>query len=227
MTRDANQSKDTSPLNDPKKNPLLDAFKEATVEERVWLFFKQNRKLLANVLVIVLVGLALFSGMKYYKQHEMKEMQALYLKALEQNELGEFVNKHPNNPLGALAMLHLGDEAYLKEDYTTAENWYKKAQSELADDLIKGRVRLGLAMVTVLKGNEQEGKKLLEQLSSDAKQYSAYRAEAAYQLALLYLKDGKTTFAIKQLQAISTIPNASVWERRAMALKKLIGEPAA
>ncbi|PIP59648.1 MAG: hypothetical protein COZ46_01885 [Verrucomicrobia bacterium CG_4_10_14_3_um_filter_43_23] len=205
-------------------NVIEGVFQQSSFEDKLWIFLKNNKRLITSVIVVVvLLGLAI-PGVNLYQSWHASKVQKAFVAAKTKAQQEAFVKANPNEILAAVTMLEFADSAYSEGDYKNALTWYQKSKAGLKENFLAGRARLGIGMATILSGNDEQGRMLLEEIVSDDRLMSAYRAEAAYHLALLLMKDGQDKAGMMRLVSIGQMPNAGIWQRRAMALRQMLSD---
>ncbi|QYY36481.1 tetratricopeptide repeat protein [Ruficoccus sp. ZRK36] len=213
--------KDASKGDDRNLVHIDDAFKEADIEDQVWLFWNKYKNSIYALVVIVLLGVIGVQGYHMYQRSAVRTMQEAYIQADTPEALNEFGQKYVGKPLAGFALLQSADKQYQDGNYSTAADLYKDAAASLTDTYVQGRARLGEAMAVIQDGQTEAGKALLTSLSSDTKALSAIRAEATFDLGVLALSAKDYDAAGSYLQQASTLDPQGPWGSQA---DRLIGK---
>jgi tetratricopeptide (TPR) repeat protein len=186
-----------------------------SLEERVQIFWHENRK---TVLLTIAAMLVVFVG---------KELVVLYLQERDRTiaagfsaagndaaKLRTFANAHPEF---GLAWLALADEALKAGTYADAAADYQKAVDHLAGSPFAGRAAVGVAVSQALAGDRTKAEELLKKIAADQKQMNAARAEANLHLAVLAREAGRTKEAREFLIRIFVLDPQGALSQRIQA----------
>jgi len=203
-----------------------DAFRDADVEDKVWLFWQKHGKAIIFGGGLALVFVLGFQGYQLYQENQISQMQADYLAvAMGAPEvLQSFGLSHSGQPLGAFALLRAADDRYIAGDYTEAATLYEEAIPGLTGTAFGGRAELGAAMSLIKGGQSEAGQAALERISADGSLLGAIRGEATFNLALLMLAAKDYEAANRYLNVLSTISQAEIWAQRGSLLREGVPE---
>lgn len=204
-----------------------DAFKEADLEDQVWLFWSKYKNTIIGSVVIVFLGVIGVEGYKLYQRNAVKSMQAAFSEADSANTLSDFGQQYAGTPLGGFAQLETADEKYREGDFAQAATLYKAATDSLVDTYLMGRARLGEAMSHYKAGSHDLAKNLLSSMSSDANILTSLRAEAAFNLAIIALGNDDYTTARNYFEQVKSLTPQGPWAAQANALENQIPQLAA
>lgn len=205
----------------PESETLSDHdFSGSGLEDALFLFWKRNRDKVQLTIVIVLLVAVGGLGFKAFQRKKLEKTQNAYLEAVQSGETEAFAQKYSSSPLAGLVLLQSADKAFEEEDFTQAIARYKEAGAALKGTVIEGRTQLGIAIATIYKGNDAEGKTLLSSIAQNPKLLGSDRAEAAYHLAIIALNQGEVDTARSQLDFIATLDQAGFWGQKAALLRK-------
>lgn len=223
--RDIEKAPDLARQDDRNLVDVDDAFKDADVEDKVWLFWQRNGK---SILAGGVIALAVVLGIQSYELYQkgqseqlQKDYQALGSDVAALTAFGE---AHPDHRLGAFALLQAADEKYQASDYAAAQSLYEKAMAGLLNTPFGARAELGAAMSNIKAGNTEAGGNALQRIADDATVLGAIRGEAAFNAALLDIEQKNFAAADQQLKAIANIPQADIWAQRAEILRESVPE---
>lgn len=213
-------------VNDPRKgddrNLVLtdDDFTGGDFEERMKLFWQRNQVLIIAVVVLAFVGAIGYQLVNQYRLSYEAKVQDAYRSANNQAALLAFAEAYPRNALAAIALLEVADEHYQSSDYAAAASLYGQVATLLAarQDPLTGRARVGQGIALLRGGEINAGQAALQTSLADTTLADPYRAEAAYHLAILSLKQGNPQAARDFLQEGAGLPNAGSWGQRAVLL---------
>lgn len=192
---------------------------ELPFEDKLWLIWEKYNRHITLVIVLVVLGFIGYETINFYKGSQIRELQEKYRSAvLEGHELA-FAEANIKEPLSGQIFLSAGDQFVNDNKYDEALTHYNKALVSLESTPFGDRTRLGIALVTWMKGDQDASKKLLNKLVNDSRVIGAIRAEAAYQMVLINLKEKEYAKAKDLLDAINHIPNAGIWGQKANILR--------
>ena len=190
-----------------KKNPLLPENNQVderqlinlkdseniSFEDRVTLYWNENKEFVTGCILVLLIAVIGYQGMRIVKDSMAAKIQSEYATADSNNTLENFVDAHAGKPLGGFASLRIADEAYTEGDYEKAFEFYTLAvSSELEDPVLAGRAHIGQAFALYNKGKTDEGLTKLNSITTDTSLSDAIRVEAAYHLAVNAYAAGRT-----------------------------------
>jgi predicted negative regulator of RcsB-dependent stress response len=98
----------------------LDEAVELSVEEKIKLFWIQNKQSVIGLLAITLVAIIGFNGASLWQDYKIEQLQARYSDAQANDTLAEFADAHSQHKLGAFAALSVADQAYQDKDFSLA-----------------------------------------------------------------------------------------------------------
>jgi hypothetical protein len=196
-------------------------------EYRLHKFWEKYANAVYMFCALVLIAIIGKGGYDFYSVRHENEIGAEYAAASTNEKLKAFAVSHSGHQLAGVARLRLGDEAYGNGSFTQAATEYQAAADVLKTGPFAGRARLGNAMAKLQAGQTAEAESQLKQLSTDATQMKAVRAEAAYQLASAAVGAGRNDDAIKYLDQVMTIEQGGTWAQRALMLRATLPAPTA
>jgi hypothetical protein len=190
-----------------------------TLEDRLQIFWSRHSGkvwALTGIVTVVLVGRYAFETYAAYRE---RQVQADYAAATTTAQLQAFVQTHSTAILAGVAQLRLADEAYAAGNYAAACEAYTAAAPLLADNPLAARARLGAAFAPLQAGNTATAKPALEALANDTALARAYRAEAAYHLAVVARDAGQAADATRWIELVTTVEPQGAWANRANQLR--------
>ena len=194
-----------------------DAFKEADLEDQVWLFWNKNKHFLIGLFVLVLLGFGGIEGYKLYREGAIASMQKNYSAAETTDEKIAFGENNLSMPLGGFALLEAADTTYEGGDYAKAASLYQQASQGLEGSYLYGRALIGEAMSKVMAGQTEAGKSLLKSISVNGDLLEAIRAQAIYNLGIIALSEDNTEEASRYLQQVTQLTPDGPWGNLASA----------
>lgn len=195
---------------------LIDAddSEELSFEDRIHLYWMENKAFISGCIVVVALLIIGFNGMKIYVNYAEGKIQSAYNEAVTNDTLDNFAAKYSDKPLGGLAALEVADAAYVDEDYAKAAEYYGIAVKADGSDILVGRAKLGLAFSTFHNGSKDEGLAQLRTVAADGTLADAIRAEAAYHLAIEADVAGDEAAFESYASQVTESATASQWQRR-------------
>ncbi len=194
------------------------AFQEADVEDKVWLFWERNKGTLIGGSLLAIIAVLGVEGYRYSQRQAEINLQKDYQQAVTETELASFGNAHAAKPLGAFALLEAADDKYEVGDFSEAASLYGQSAVNLIGTPFYGRALLGEAMALIKSGQADTGASKLSQLADDSGALDATRAEAAFNLSLLALAQGNYPEANQWVEKVHTLSADSLWDQRAQSL---------
>mgnify|MGYP006277647307 CR=1 FL=1 len=196
---------------------------ELPPEEKIKLWWERNRAALALGVIIALLMVVGFQGLRIYRQSFDAKVQEAWLAIDSEETRLAFAESHGTHPLGSLAYLQLADTAYGEGDYETANSYYEQAGEGAAEPLFQGRARLGYAVTSIHTGALDSGKTLLEKIARDPNELQAVRAEAAYHRAILAIEEGQPEVFQTFNQLLFSLGHSQGWITRLETARKQAG----
>jgi hypothetical protein len=205
-----------------------EAFAEADLDDRLWLWWQRNGKTLMLVAAVLIVGVVGYELTKLFRQQSFERMQADYnTSGTDAANQKAFALKHGSQPLGGFAFLLSADQHYQEKQFLEAADLYARAAEALVGTLPGGRAQLGQAMAILKAGEVDKGTALLSQLADSAQAAPTIRAEAAYKLAIHHLGASNPEAARPWLAKVEAVDSTEVWKSQVQALRRNVPELAA
>lgn len=200
-----------------------DAFEDADFDDKLWLWWQQNRNFILIAAAVLIVGSIGIEGYKVIQKQSYANMQSDYnASAATAAELEAFGKSNDDNPLGGFAFVEVADERFAEGAYFEAAELYAQAASALKGTLMEGRARNGQAAATYQNGNIDAAAAYFAQVADDATLVSAYRAEAAYHRALIHVERSEKAAATEWLERTEALDGSGVWASRVQQLRRFI-----
>ncbi len=222
-----NDSKTDSEKAIPEKGAAavgMEGFEEADFEQKVILIWENYRQAIIAVIGVIILSVLIYQTMLYLAERGELAVQAAYQEADDDEALIEFAREHPRHTLAGMAYLQLANTKYGDEDYAQAFEFYDYAITHLENKVIQGRARLGMAMSHLMMGNGDEGAEALRKIASDPLLLDTFRAEAAYNLAVIFWEKNDFISLERELRRIESFKKAGLWISRSTVMRNSIPE---
>ena len=206
---------------DDRNLVAVDATTAVSFEDKINLFWKNNRTAVLAICGLVVVGIVGKGVWDYLARQREADIGKAYAAATTPEQLKSFGAAHDGHTLAGIAQLRLADEAYTAGKSADAITGYEKAAAVLKTGPLAVRAKMGRALAKVQAGRTADATADLKQMADDANQFKSVRAEAAYHLTGLAVEAGNAAEAQKlvdQLMQIDPDPQKS-WTQRAMMLR--------
>jgi hypothetical protein len=187
---------------------------DISIEDRISMYWMENKGFITGCITVLALAIIAFNGMRMYKDHSIKTLQASYATAQADGTLAEFAKANANKELGGLAALTAADEAFTAEEYETAVELYTIAADALSGNILAGRAAIGQAFANFSAGNESDALAMLNAIISNNSLPESARAEAAYHLAIDADVAGKTEEFDSLVAQINAMKMAGAWQQR-------------
>ncbi|MBI3884845.1 MAG: hypothetical protein HY302_03840 [Opitutae bacterium] len=188
-------------------------------------FWVNNRRPIYGFIAAVLLFIVGREGWQYFAAQREQGVEQDFAAAVGNDaKLAAFAAGHAGHPLAGAAYLTLADAKYTAADYAAAADLYTKAQTNLSNDALLGRAKLGAAMSKLAGSDRAGGEAALKAISADATLFKSVRAEATYHLAALAAEAGQTAEVTRLTDEISKIDAGGVWAQRGLVLRATSGE---
>ena len=207
------QTEEEEPLIDERNLVDAEESTEFSFEDRVALYWMENKSSVISSILFLIVAIALFNGFRMYGRYSEEKLQANYSSALNSKQLDSFAVANPNLAIGGFAALSVADAAFEEKDYSRASEFYKLAASSLQGNILAGRADLGLAF-SAYQSEKEEGLEQLDSIASNALYSDSIKAEAVYHLAVDALNEGKVEVFDSLLAQISEFKAGSQLSQR-------------
>lgn len=183
-------------------------------EDRMSVYWMENKGFLTGCLIVLLLAVVAYQGMRLLKEHSEHTLQANYAAADANETLAAFATAYNDKKLGGFAGLSTADAAYAEGDYPQALEYYTLAAAALNEPILAGRARLGQAFALYQTGDTDQGLAQLRAITTDSSLAAAARAEAAYHLAVEADTAGRSTEFDSLAAQINDSPMAGQWQQR-------------
>ncbi len=191
-----------------------DSLSPLPVEERLLLYWNRFKGAILACILAMILGLVSVQGYRLLKEARLKEVQEAFLNASSHDELALFAKTYPDEPLAAVALLEEAQVLRDRGDFEAAARVFHQAALPLKHSPLEGRALLGEAMSLALGNKIENAIPIFESIAKDETLLDVFRAEAAYQRALLALQAGDSKEAGQWAGYAESIPHAGLWGQK-------------
>jgi hypothetical protein len=191
-------------------------------EDKVKGAWERNGTLAYIVVGVIALAVVVKGAMDYFAVQKELTVQQDYAACTAGDMLTAFADSHRGHPLAGVADLRAGDMAYQIGHFGEAAADYSAALPDLASGPIVARAKLGLAMAQSQSGKAVDAEAGLRQLLGDESQLKPIRCEAAYQLAVLEMSQGRTGEVQQLTDRLMQIDPSSPFAQRAALLRSSV-----
>lgn len=199
-----------------------EATPEISPEDRLWLYWNRFKGGIIACIAAAILGLIGMQSYHYLKAARLKEVQGAFLAACTNNERPLFITTYPHSPLTGIACLEEAQLLQDKGDMAGAAHVFEQAFGPLKNSPLLGRARLGQALALALSHNTAEAITCFESIAGDKTLLDTFRAEAAYQRALLAVQAEDNEAAAHWVSQAMEMPEAGLWAHKAEMLRLVL-----
>ena len=192
----------------------LEASEEISVEDRINMYWMENKSFISGCIFALALLIIGFNGMRIYKSQAEAQLQAAYAEAVAKETIADFAQAYSNKELGGLAALTVADQAYSAEEFEKALKFYGIAADALSANILAGRALLGQAFANFYMGNEEVALAQLADIAANSSLAEVARAEAAYHLAVEADVADRSEEYERYIAQIQASPSATQWQQR-------------
>jgi hypothetical protein len=160
----------------------------ADAEERFNNFWSENGTSIFISLIIAAIVVIGMQVWRYSKQRAEVNTEAAFASAISSEQLISFTQNHAKHPLAGAAYMKMADGEFTAGQFKQATEHYLLAKDRLAGTPFQERAALGAAVCEYLGGNVQTGIADMRTILDNPDNLETTRAEAAFNLALLYIQ---------------------------------------
>ena len=194
------------------------------IEDRILLLWKDYRNLIIGVVVVFFGIIIGYQSIGYVaERREAGVREAFRLETDAESRLA-FAREHAGHPLAGLAYLEMAGTSYESGDFADAATHYEASIEPLGESPLSARAKLGYAMASIRSENVDSGERMLENLVEDGSQFDGIRAEAAYQLAILFWSREEFAEVMRHLERIEELERPGFWMTKAERLRTTVPE---
>ena len=194
------------------------------MEDRIFLLWKDYRKLIIAVVVFFFVLLIGYQSVGYLDERREAGVREAFRSVTDAESRLAFALEHAGHPLAGLAYLELASEEYESGDFAVAAAHYEAAIEPLGESPLSGRAMLGYAMAALRSEDLDSGEQMLQNIVEEGSQLDGTRAEAAYHLAILSWSRGDFAEVKKHLEQIEELERPGFWMTKAERLRTTVPE---
>lgn len=217
--------KNSAPVDERNLVNVDDAFAEADLDDRLWLWWKRNGRSLVWGIALVLAVTVVVESVKVFQRQALTSMQDAYVEAgTAEAPLREFGEAHQSKPLGGAALLKVADQKYTEAAYSEAAALYAQAAPALSGTPLRGRALIGQGISLLRQDNTTAGVAVLKQVAMDTASLPALRAEAYFHLAVQALADDHLAEARDYLAQLDKADANGIWAQQVRSMKELMPE---
>lgn len=213
------------PSGDDRNLVPLDAQSALSFEDKLHLFWQNNRGLVFAICGAAILAILIKGGWEYFQNQKELDVEKAYASATTPEQLKAFAAAHASHSLAGIAQLRIADEAYAAGKAAEAVAAYDQAIATLKTGPLATRAQLGRALAKVQTGKAAEATAELKQLANDTALPNGVRAEAAYDLASLAVEAGNAADVQKYTDQLLQIDPSSPWAQRGMMLRATLPAP--
>jgi len=170
----------------------------ADAEERFNEFWRENG---TSIFVSIAIGAVIVLGMqtwRYIGERREEATQKAFAAADSSEKLLSFAVDHKDHALAGAAYFNVANSEYAAGQYLQAGEHYNLAKDRLAGSPFYERAALGAAMSEMLGGRTEQAVASLTAIMNTPDFLEITRAEAAFNLALHYVK-------VQDFKALATV----------------------
>lgn len=227
MTKQPPHSENPQPSDERNIVSLDPSYEGASVEDRLFLFWHNYRKIIVAVSVLAILILAGWGLLSLFQERREARIQSEYQQAQSIDELKAFAEQNGSHRLAGAANLEVADYHFENADYAEAARFYQLASEGLDDLSVSGRARIGRGAALALAGEEEAALSHLEDVGGDSSNLSIVRAEAYYHAAGLAVELGQPETARAHAEQVAELDRSRIWAGRAMGLLRSLPKPEA
>jgi hypothetical protein len=199
---------------DPKAPEIHVSF-----EDRLRVAWERNGNMVYIVLCFVAAAVLGKGAMDYFSAQKELAVQQAYAACTAPDMLRAFADSHRGHPLAGVAELRVADMAYESGRFAEASTGYGQAIPDLSPGPLLSRAKLGLAVSEAQSGRASDAEAALRQLLGDEGQPKPVRCEAAYQLAVLEVSQGRPGEVQSLMEKLMQIDPSSPFAERIVSLR--------
>ncbi len=207
---------------DPKAAEIHVSF-----EDRIRVAWERNGNLFYIVLCFVAAVVLGKGAIDYFSAQKELAVQQAYAACTAADMLRAFADTHRGHPLAGLAELRVADMAYESGKFEEASTGYGQAIPDLPAGPLLSRAKLGLAVAEAQSGRASDAEASLRQILGDEGQPKPFRCEAAYQLAVLEVSQGRPGEVQKLTEKLMQLDPSSPFAERIVTLRPSVPDAGA
>ncbi|MDR3144135.1 MAG: hypothetical protein LBT64_01385 [Puniceicoccales bacterium] len=174
-----------------KNDGVADAFADADVGDRMWLFFRKNSKTCCITLVTIVAAAFFFLGLRIYSGIKITRMQRAYSSIATEEDRVNFLKKCGGGKLSGIVLLSVGNDHMADGKYELAKLEYKKAGKLLRNSILFPRAEINRAVATYKCGDFASAEKILHAVICSKIFDRSFASDAAHVLVTMMKDAGK------------------------------------
>lgn len=226
------QSNSTAPAPDKNKPTLAHATVEtgdalppdAEFDEKFMDFWKKNGVLIFGAIAAIGLGVVCYQAFGLFQEYRKQSVATEFSADQSTSGLNAFIAKHPQHPLTGLALLRLGHEDFANEKFADAADKYQRAATLIEDSALVQRATVGQGVALIRAGQVDAGIAVLKALTENPAGFQSARAEAAYNVAIVYWERQNFAEMDKAIKQIEALDQSGIWMFRASQLRNRVPE---
>lgn len=224
MTKKPQQPEPQPNADDRNIVPLDSSYEGGTLEDRLFLFWTENRRLIVAVsmaTVVVLLGWGLLAMLQNRRE---ARIATEYQEATTMEDKLAFAERAAPHSMAGAALLEVADHQFSEGNYEEAAATYSKAVENLVGLPLAGRASVGRGIALARADQKEAALAHLEQVAANAGFYDNIRGEAHYHAAALAMDLGRPEVARRHIEEIQQLASAPLWAGRAISLSRSLPE---
>jgi hypothetical protein len=197
----------------------------SSFEDQVKQIWERNGGFIYLLLGIIALGAIGKGGYEYFTVQKELRVEQDYAACTAADMLKAFADSHRGHPLAGLAELRAADMAYGAGNYGEAATEYGQALPDLTVAPLIARAKLGMAVSQAQSGKVSDGEAGLRQILGDESQLKPVRCEAAYQLAVLEVSQGRPGEVRALSDRVMQLDPSSPFSERIISLRSSLPDP--
>lgn len=196
------------------------AFKEADFEDKMWMFWNDNKAAIVGGSLLALFFVVGVQVLRWYQEDSVRSMQVAYAEASDPAQKLAFAEKYKDESLAGVALMEVADEKYNAGEFIEAAGLYATAVEALEEATAQGRALLGQGVALIRGGDVDGGKRVLNELVDSDDALQSFKAEAIYHLASLAVQDKQYDAAKLLIAKMNTLDYGGIWASQLDGLKR-------
>lgn len=196
-----------------------EAYKEASLEDRLYLFWDKYQKPLVFSAILLIVGLIFWQVIGYIGERMEAKIRSEYAAIASTEDRLKFAQQRSGHLLSAVAFLELADEAKDDGNFRQAADFFAEAGQRFGDHPMGGRAVLSQGLALWQAGDSSEARRVLNDLQERSAALSTFREEARLVVAMMTAADGESATALQMIRAIIEETENPIIRQRAEMIK--------
>ena len=167
-----------------------DIFKEANLDDKIWLFFVRNSNFLLKFCVLLGITVLFWAALHVTHLRKIKKAEDAYSQLQTISDKENFIKKYKNLKLAGIVSLSLADEYLIERKYEAAKVEYARASKLLKRTILQPRALTGKAVAMYQMSDKLHAKELLQSVFRNKNCKASFRRYAAYILLHIASDEG-------------------------------------